>query len=427
MATYNSETTRPKFTDHLQEYLDHDPNDVLDRSAAVFTFAIDQFMKTRTVNGNMLSNGDEKLFSILQDVEDLIKENMLNLTTLTDSQRLALGEGKPSQLKDMYEKYREHVEQHESISSGNFYAEKTLTNSGTSYSIKNKSGRVGVATVPITSEENKLNRISTSIGLVKAAICLLLDNEAKFKEELKARYKKYEDIIENVPNDEDDKPIPYYFIPEDLLEGDQADNERVVQVQTVGSADFAPTNCPYLVNPSQPPPPQSYYNSAHPSLQFNANSVYRFPPVPPPRPSYYNSAHYSLPFNTNSVSSLPPGPLPPRHGTPPPPLPSYMPPPLYDFEYPPSPPMPYHNKLPKSPNQEMFKTRYCEEWAVTGSCGNDQCTFAHGERELLRKPFDKMHSYKQYVCKYVESGRICRRGPNCYFLHGSVAASDYKQ
>ncbi|KAL7121806.1 hypothetical protein ACP275_01G006700 [Erythranthe tilingii] len=331
----------------------------------------------------------------------------LNLTTLTDSQRLALGEGKPSQLKDIHEKYREHVEQHESISSGNFYAEKTLTDSGTSYSIKNKSGlgRVGVVTVPITSEENKLNRTSTSIGLVKAAICLLLHNEAKFKEELKAHYKKYEDIIENVPNDEDKSiSYPYYAIPKDLLEGDQADNERLVQVQTVGSADFAPTNCPYPVHPSHPPPPPSYYNSAHPTH----HSL-------PPRPSH---------------SLMPRGTLPPLHGfmrrgTPP--SPSYMPPPLDGFMSLRSPPMPYHNELPKSPNQEMFKTRYCDEWAVTGRCGNSQCTFAHGERELRRKPLDKMHSYKQYVCKYVESGQICRRGPNCYFFHGSLAASHYNQ
>lgn len=59
---------------------------------------------------------------------------------------------------------------------------------------------------------------------------------------------------------------------------------------------------------------------------------------------------------------------------------------------------------------DLAKTRLCTNF-MNGTCFKDNCSFAHGEAELVTPP-----SYKKKVCTWFQQGK-CRNGAKCGFAH----------
>ncbi|XXQ30529.1 C3H1-type domain-containing protein [Plasmodiophora brassicae] len=99
-------------------------------------------------------------------------------------------------------------------------------------------------------------------------------------------------------------------------------------------------------------------------------------------------------------------------------------------------------RVPLSPPQDdaprrnpLFKTNFCREFSMTGSCPfQDKCHFAHGERELRPLPAGAVlapathrpsavgalgdHVYKTELCTVFAREGSCRYGMRCHFAHG---------
>ena len=69
-------------------------------------------------------------------------------------------------------------------------------------------------------------------------------------------------------------------------------------------------------------------------------------------------------------------------------------------------------------NGMSFKTLLCQHWQKNVHCSQgDQCTFAHGNEELLERV--KQPDYKTTLClKWKKKGR-CHLGGSCTFAHGA--------
>jgi len=72
----------------------------------------------------------------------------------------------------------------------------------------------------------------------------------------------------------------------------------------------------------------------------------------------------------------------------------------------------------KKPVPNKYKTEICRNWEVEGYCRfGDECTFAHGDRELHRRS-SMPANYKTKICKqFTEEPYYCPYGEKCQFLH----------
>jgi len=66
------------------------------------------------------------------------------------------------------------------------------------------------------------------------------------------------------------------------------------------------------------------------------------------------------------------------------------------------------SEMRNAPN--LAKTGLCKNF-MNGNCELKNCTYAHGEAELVKPP-----SYKKKPCAWFKQGR-CRNGSNCGFVH----------
>jgi len=81
----------------------------------------------------------------------------------------------------------------------------------------------------------------------------------------------------------------------------------------------------------------------------------------------------------------------------------------------------------KKPVPNKYKTEICRNWEIEGSCRfGDECTFAHGGRELHKRASMPLN-YKTKVCKqFTEEPYFCPYGEKCQFLHISQSEEDAK-
>jgi len=68
------------------------------------------------------------------------------------------------------------------------------------------------------------------------------------------------------------------------------------------------------------------------------------------------------------------------------------------------------SEIRKAPN--LAKTGLCKNF-MNGNCELKNCTYAHGEAELVNPP-----SFKKKMCVWFKQGK-CRNGSNCGFVHDS--------
>lgn len=81
-----------------------------------------------------------------------------------------------------------------------------------------------------------------------------------------------------------------------------------------------------------------------------------------------------------------------------------------------------HNLNVKKPVPNKYKTEICRNWEIEGRCRfGDECTFAHGDRELHKKS-SMPSNYKTKICKqFTEEPYYCPYGEKCQFLHLSFS------
>lgn len=72
----------------------------------------------------------------------------------------------------------------------------------------------------------------------------------------------------------------------------------------------------------------------------------------------------------------------------------------------------------KKPIPNKYKTEICRNWKLEGFCRfGDECTFAHGGPELVRRT-SMPSNYKTKICKqFSEEPFYCPYGEKCQFLH----------
>lgn len=77
-----------------------------------------------------------------------------------------------------------------------------------------------------------------------------------------------------------------------------------------------------------------------------------------------------------------------------------------------------HSLNIKKPVPNKYKTEICRNWEVEGYCRfGDECTFAHGDRELHKRS-SMPSNYKTKICKqFTEEPYYCPYGEKCQFLH----------
>jgi hypothetical protein len=73
-----------------------------------------------------------------------------------------------------------------------------------------------------------------------------------------------------------------------------------------------------------------------------------------------------------------------------------------------------HNCTELQVMPDLRKTRVCKAFLEDG-CSDPDCTFAHGEEELISTGL----FHKKSLCKWNEKGK-CRNGDQCRFAHGAV-------
>merc|ERR1719387_761572 len=66
------------------------------------------------------------------------------------------------------------------------------------------------------------------------------------------------------------------------------------------------------------------------------------------------------------------------------------------------------SEIRNAPN--LHKTGLCANF-MKGNCNKENCTFAHGEAELVKPP-----SFKKAMCIWYRQGK-CRNGSSCGFIH----------
>lgn len=66
------------------------------------------------------------------------------------------------------------------------------------------------------------------------------------------------------------------------------------------------------------------------------------------------------------------------------------------------------------------KTELCRNWQVYGTCKHgSNCSFAHGENELRRKP-NLQNLYKTRQCKQFNETNACPYGARCQYIHNHL-------
>lgn len=67
--------------------------------------------------------------------------------------------------------------------------------------------------------------------------------------------------------------------------------------------------------------------------------------------------------------------------------------------------------------KKKYKTEICKNFEFRGICQwGDQCSFAHGQRELRTKTHINLH-YKSKLCKQFFETGFCNYGYRCQYLH----------
>jgi len=74
---------------------------------------------------------------------------------------------------------------------------------------------------------------------------------------------------------------------------------------------------------------------------------------------------------------------------------------------------------PTADFQQKFKTEICRNWEMSKCKFGSECTFAHGDHELMEKSHIPTN-YRTKECKNFYSNLYCSYGNRCQFYHGEV-------